>query len=572
MRREYILINIAILVLGFMFISSVSVGTSTALQQATATTTFPITPTFDPARLAQPPTVYPPAQSDTGAQIYWGMCMSCHGDQGQGLTEDWLNSFPPEEKNCWDSGCHASDAPASSFEIPQMGIPSLAGAGTLSRFSNSFELYRFIIENMPFFRSGSLTSGEAWSLTAFILRMNDREVEGFLLGDTSGAAIPVHHKVSPPESQIPGTLILVGFLILAAIGVSIQSKQAVPSGKPNFFHHLHPPSIPAIQSRFRYTLGAGGAAVFLSFILLITGLLEMYYYVPTPDQAAISVETIVTLVPFGNLIRNLHYWSAQFLVIVMSIHLLRVTLTGAYAAPRRFNHVLGVGLLAFILLLNFTGYVLRWDEGIHWALVVGANMLKTVPWIGEGLYRFVIGGNEPGAPTLIRFYAWHIFGLTLGMIILATWHAFRVRRDGGIAIPPPAERRENERITRFDLLRREVLAMTVSAVILILFSLLVPAPIAQPISTFNVMKGDSQAPWFFLWIQELLKFGDPFIMGILIPILVVVMLGAMPYILPNAKSKELGNWFPRGNRIAQVLSVLIMLTILVLTVLGAIPN
>jgi len=572
MRREYILINIAILVLGFMFISSVSVGTSTALQQATATTTFPITPTFDPARLAQPPTVYPPAQSDTGAQIYWGMCMSCHGDQGQGLTEDWLNSFPPEEKNCWDSGCHASDAPASSFEIPQTGIPSLAGAGTLSRFSNSFELYRFIIENMPFFRSGSLTSGEAWSLTAFILRMNDREVEGFLLGDTSGAAIPVHHKVSPPESQIPGTLILVGFLILAAIGVSIQSKQAVPSGKPNFFHHLHPPSIPAIQSRFRYTLGAGGAAVFLSFILLITGLLEMYYYVPTPDQAAISVETIVTLVPFGNLIRNLHYWSAQFLVIVMSIHLLRVTLTGAYAAPRRFNHVLGVGLLAFILLLNFTGYVLRWDEGIHWALVVGANMLKTVPWIGEGLYRFVIGGNEPGAPTLIRFYAWHIFGLTLGMIILATWHAFRVRRDGGIAIPPPAERRENERITRFDLLRREVLAMTVSAVILILFSLLVPAPIAQPISTFNVMKGDSQAPWFFLWIQELLKFGDPFIMGILIPILVVVMLGAMPYILPNAKSKELGNWFPRGNRIAQVLSVLIMLTILVLTVLGAIPN
>jgi quinol-cytochrome oxidoreductase complex cytochrome b subunit len=572
MRREYILINIAILVLGFMFISSISVGTSTALQQATATTTFPITPTFNPERLVQPPTVYPPAQSDTGAQIFWGMCMSCHGDQGQGLTEDWLNSFPPLEQNCWDSGCHASDAPANSFEIPQTGIPSLAGAGTLGRFSNSFELYRFIIENMPFFRSGSLTSGEAWSLTAFILRINDREVEGFLLGDTSGAAIPVHHNVSPPESQIPGTLILAGFLILAAIGVSIQSKQAIHSGKPNFFHHLHPPTIPAAQSRFRYTLGAGGAAVFLSFILLVTGLLEMYYYVPTPDQAAISVETIVTLVPFGNLIRNLHYWSAQFLVIVMTVHLLRVTLTGAYAAPRRFNHVLGVGLLAFILLLNFTGYVLRWDEGIHWALVVGANMLKTVPWIGEGLYRFVIGGNEPGAPTLIRFYAWHIFGLTLGMFILATWHAFRVRRDGGIAIPPPAERRENERITRFDLLRREVLAMTVSAVILILFSLLIPAPIAQPISTFNVMKGDSQAPWFFLWIQELLKYGDPFIMGILIPILVVVVLGAIPYILPNAKSKELGNWFPRGNRIAQVLSVLIMLIILVLTVLGAIPN
>jgi len=277
-------------------------------------------------------------------------------------------------------------------------------------------------------------------------------------------------------------------------------------------------------------------------------------------------------VPFGSLIRNLHFWSAQFLVIVMSIHLLRVTLTGAYAPPRRFNHILGVALLAFILLLDFTGYVLRWDEGIHWALVVGANMLKTVPLIGEGLYQFVIGGSEPGDSTLIRFYAWHIFGLTVGAVILIGWHAFRVRRDGGIAVPPPIERKENERISRFDLVRREVLAMTVAAVILILFSLLIPAPIDQPMSTVNTMGGDSTAPWFFLWIQYLLKFGDPFVMGILVPILVVVALGALPYVLPNAKSEELGKWFPRGNRIAQVIAVLIMFVILLLTVLGAIPN
>jgi quinol-cytochrome oxidoreductase complex cytochrome b subunit len=572
MRRALFFIATGILTFGFSFLASNFTGTSTALQQVTATATISITPTFDSNRLAQPPTMYPPAQADTGAQIYWGMCMSCHGDKGQGLTEDWLNSFPPEEKKCWDSGCHASDAPANSFVLPQTGIPALAGAGKLSRFSNSFELYRFIHENMPFFRSGSLTSGEAWSLTAYILRMNDREIPNFTLDETSGAAISVHHKVTPPESQIPGGLILIGVLILSAVGVNTYSKLNPPSGKPNFFHHLHPPSIPAAQSRFWYTLGAGGAAVFLSLVLLVTGLLEIYYYVPTTAQAAISVQTITNLVPFGSLIRNLHFWSAQFLVVVMSIHLLRVTLTGAYAPPRRFNHVLGVALLAFILLLDFTGYVLRWDEGIHWALVVGANMLKTVPWIGEGLYKFVIGGSEPGDSTLIRFYAWHIFGLTIGMVILITWHAFRVRRDGGIAIPPPAERKEHERITRFDLVRREVLAMTITAVVLILFSLIFPAPIKQPMSTVGTMGGDSTAPWFFLWIQYLLKFGDPFVMGILIPVLVVVALGSLPYILPNAKSNELGKWFPRGNRIAQVIAVLIMFIILLLTVLGAIPN
>jgi quinol-cytochrome oxidoreductase complex cytochrome b subunit/mono/diheme cytochrome c family protein len=574
MRRTHILITIGILVFGGMFLSSVSVGTSTALQQTTATPiiTIQITPTFNPARLDQPPTIVPPVQADNGAQVYWGMCMACHGDQGQGLTDEWRASFPLEDRDCWQSGCHGSDAPENSFEIPQTGIPALAGAGALSRFSNSFELYNHIHQNMPFFRADSLTSEEAWSLTAYVLQLNDRQTDGFTLNEINGSAISIHHKVKLPESEIPGALILVGVLILAAIGINIQSKQATLSARPNFFHHLHPPSIPAEQSRFRYTLGAGGAAVLLSFILLITGLLEMYYYVPTPGQAAISVETINTLVPFGSLIRNLHFWAAQFLVIVMTIHLLRVTLTGAYAPPRRFNHLLGMGLLVFILLLNFTGYVLRWDEGIHWALVVGANLLKTIPWVGDGLYYFVVGGTEPSAATLTRFYAWHIFGLTLGMIILIIWHAFRVRRDGGIAVPPPAERKEKERISRYDLLRREVLAMTITGVILLFFSLIVPAPIEQPISEVSVMTANSQAPWFFLWVQQLLKFGDPFLLGILVPVLVVIVLGLLPYVLPNAKREELGTWFPRGNRIAQVLAVLIMLAILVLTALGSILN
>jgi succinate dehydrogenase hydrophobic anchor subunit len=152
------------------------------------------------------------------------------------------------------------------------------------------------------------------------------------------------------------------------------------------------------------------------------------------------------------------------------------------------------------------------------------------------------------------------------------WHAFRVRRDGGIALPPPAGRKEKDRITRFELLRRELLAMTIAAVVLLLFSLLVPAPISQPISDANSMTGNSQAPWFFLWVQQLLKFGDPFLLGVLTPVLVIVVLGLLPYVLPNAKPEELGRWFPRGNRLAQALTVLILLLILVLTALGAISG
>ena len=118
--------------------------------------------------------------------------------------------------------------------------------------------------------------------------------------------------------------------------------------RPNFFHHLHPPTIPAEQARFRYTLGAGGLSVFLVLVLGVTGLLETFYYVPSLNEAAASVKIITYHVPFGGLIRNLHYWSGQLLLFTSGLHLLRVIFTGAYAAPRRFNYLLGLG--AFLLL------------------------------------------------------------------------------------------------------------------------------------------------------------------------------------------------------------------------------
>ncbi|MFL7868427.1 MAG: cytochrome b N-terminal domain-containing protein, partial [Anaerolineales bacterium] len=343
MTTRLLLIPVAICTLSLMHFVSSGVDASPAPQIITSAT-----PTFDVSRLAQPSTVYPPEQADNGAQTYWGMCMDCHGDRGQGLTDEWRVSFEPEERDCWASGCHGPDFPENSFEIPETGVPALTGAGKLASFTNAFELHSFIRENMPLFPPGSLTEAETWDVTAYLLRLNDIQLASIALDKTNSSAIPIHHKVIPPKSEIPGSLILAGVLVLAAIGLGWQARArlATTLPKPNFIHHLHPPSIPALQARFRYTLGAGGLTVFLSLVLLVTGLLEMYFYVPSPEQAAISVETITTLVPFGNLIRNLHFWSAQLLVVVMTIHLLRVVLTGAYAPPRRFNFLIGLGLLA----------------------------------------------------------------------------------------------------------------------------------------------------------------------------------------------------------------------------------
>ena len=343
------------------------------------------------------------------------------------------------------------------------------------------------------------------------------------------------------------------------------------SMRPNFFHHLHPPTIPAAQARWRYTLGAGGIALFLTLLLVITGALEMFYYIPTPTDAPLSIQTITYLVPFGGLIRNIHFWSAQLLIIFSAVHLVRVVFTGAYIPPRRFNYLLGLILFLFFILLNFTGYILRWDTGIQWALIVGTNLIKTIPLIGNNSYQILIGGTQPGSAALIRFYAWHIFGLAIMTAILIGWHIFRVRRDGGIALPPPRLRTDPERISRFALVRREILAMLLTSAALIMLSVFSPAPIASPITQLTSIEAESRAPWFFLWVQQMLKWGDPFLWGILVPVACLLILTLIPYIFPKPLEGELGSWFPKSNRLAQITLATIAFLIILLTILGSIP-
>jgi quinol-cytochrome oxidoreductase complex cytochrome b subunit len=341
--------------------------------------------------------------------------------------------------------------------------------------------------------------------------------------------------------------------------------------RPNFFHHIHPPSIPAAQARWRYTLGAGGTAVFLALVLLVTGALEMFFYIPTPAEAALSIQTISYSVPFGGLLRNLHFWAAQLLIIVSAVHLIRIVFTGAYAPPRRFNYLLGLALFVLAILLDFTGYILRWDQGIQWALVVGTNLVKTIPWVGNALYTALIGGTQPGPATLIRFYSWHVFGLMLLAAIVIVWHVFRVRRDGGVAVPTPDLRSDLGRISNFELVRREVLAMLFTAVALLLLSAFSPAPIAPAMTEITAVSGDASAPWFFLWVQQMLKWGNPFLLGVLVPVLILILLGLIPYIFPQPARHELGGWFIKSNRLAQGVLAVIAILILLFTLLALIP-
>ena len=565
-----------------------AIGTSTSAQ-VTPTPAAP-TPASDADRLASPALTNPknPTQLDNGALDYWRICLTCHGDRGQGLTDEWRAVFG-EDQNCWTSKCHAPNHPPWGFAIPRDRLPpAIKGLGTLTRFNTAQELYDYIVVSMPWWKPGSLSSEQAWGVTAYLLKMNGTLPQGMVLNSTDAAAIQVHHLVNTSQNDRVGEISLAALLALVAGVMILRSvtarKEAALSGaatalevqpprrsRPNFLHHLHPPTIPAAQARWRYTLGTGGLALFLSLVLLVTGILEMFYYIPQADHATISIQTIAQLVPYGGLIRNLHFWGAQALVLVLFIHLLRIALTGAYKRPRRFNYLLGLGLLMLTLALDFTGYILRWDQGTSWALVVGTNLIKTIPGIGEKLYEFTIGGVQLGSAALIRFYSWHTFGLTLAMMVAVIWHIFRIRRDGGIAVPPAALRQDDERISRFELVRRELLLMTIAAILLILLSTFWPAPITPPLTSAAADLTNARAPWFFLWVQQLLKFGDPFLLGILVPLIVLLILILIPYIPPKPADSELGRWFPKGGRLVQILIMVLVLILIGLTAWALVP-
>ena len=153
-------LGIALLFAGLFFDGSVSGATQL---QAEAT------PTAD--RLAEPTLPAAPSQADHGAQVYWLSCMPCHGDKGQGLTDEFRGTYPPEEEYCWESGCHGANPYESGFTLPKK-IPGVIGETTLAKFTDAAQLHAYIRATMPFWQPGSLSEEESWRVTAFLLRQN----------------------------------------------------------------------------------------------------------------------------------------------------------------------------------------------------------------------------------------------------------------------------------------------------------------------------------------------------------------------------------------------------------------
>jgi menaquinol-cytochrome c reductase cytochrome b subunit len=174
----------------------------------------------------------------------------------------------------------------------------------------------------------------------------------------------------------------------------------------------------------------GGITFFLFLMLAASGYFMTIYYVPSPDQAYQTVDYITHEVSLGYVIRGVHFWAANVMIVTIFLHMIRVFIYGAYKKPRELNWITGVLLLLLVLAFGFTGYLLPWDQKAYWATNVGTSIVGTVPFIGEYLMKMVRGGTDLGALTLLRFYSLHVIFLPMAAVILLVGHFFMIRRHG----------------------------------------------------------------------------------------------------------------------------------------------
>ncbi len=202
----------------------------------------------------------------------------------------------------------------------------------------------------------------------------------------------------------------------------------------NIFFHLHPVKVSRKSLRWSYSFGLGILSTILFGALVWTGILLMFYYVPSIERAYPTMKEIQLAVPLGQFTRNMHRWSAHAMVLIVILHMARVFYTGAYKPPREFNWIIGVVLLLLTLGVSFTGYLLPWDQLAYWAITVGTNIASYAPLAGPTMREMLLGGTEVGQNALLRFYTLHIVVLPALITLLISLHIWRVRKDGGLAV------------------------------------------------------------------------------------------------------------------------------------------
>ena len=331
------------------------------------------------------------------------------------------------------------------------------------------------------------------------------------------------------------------------------------------FTHLVPPG-----ATWNYVWGS--STLLCLVVQVMTGIALSFLYQPSAGAAYDSLLYIEKEAFLGSFIRGLHNWGASGMIFLMGIHMIRVYLSAAYKYPREMSWITGVLLLGLTVVMGFTGQLLRWDSNGVWSAIVAAEQIGRVPFIGEYLSYFLLGGRLVDGESLNRFFAMHTFLFPAMLFFIVGYHLFLVFRNG-ISEPPKAGRPVDPKTYRKwykDLLKREgvpffpfgiwrdAVAAGVVLVILLILAYTIGAPeLTDPPSLTNI-KASPEPDWYFTWIFALLALMprkiEPYIIWIA-PLIGITLLFGLPFFSNKGERSPLRRPWAIGGVVFVIASV-----------------
>ncbi len=369
----------------------------------------------------------------------------------------------------------------------------------------------------------------------------------------------------------------------------------------NFFLHIQGVKTHINTLRPTYTFGLGLITFFLFVIVVLSGVLLMIYYHPSVEEAYNKIKDIIYVVFGGRLLRNIHKWSGEGMIVFMILHMARVFYTGSYKKGREFNWVIGVVLMILVFGLNLSGYMLPWDQLAYWALLIVANIIQSPKEITDSLgitqyfdiggffKELFLGGTVAGQESLTRVYLLHVWLLPLFLFIFLAVHFWRIRKDGGLTKPDEFERVEgdlsyvsppekkgglfptyktyglmelahgrtpavdkdveNTVLSWPNLLLAELAVFMLTLAGVLVYAYYVDAPLKE-LANPLIPENPAKAPWYFLGLQELLSY-SAFMGGVGLPGLALLGLALIPYL--DREQEYVGIWF--SNRQGRIVAL-----------------
>ncbi|GAB4410257.1 MAG: hypothetical protein OHK0032_06000 [Thermodesulfovibrionales bacterium] len=407
-----------------------------------------------------------------------------------------------------------------------------------------------------------------------------------------------------------------GSFLRSGSPTSDRSRAAVMFN--NFFLHIQGVKTHINTLRPTYTFGLGLISLFLLLITVISGVLLMVYYNPGIENAYNSVKDINYVVTAGKLLRNIHKWGGEGMIIFVMLHMARVFYTGSYKAGREFNWVVGVMLLILTFGINLSGYMLPWDQLSYWALVIVANIIQSPREITDslGITRYFdiggffkelfLGGLSAGKESLTRVYLLHIMLLPIFLFIFLGVHFWRIRKDGGLTKPesftpekgdvvsPPEKRGgiftthktyglmelahgktpavdrdvENTVLSWPNLLLAELAVFMLTLAGVVVYSFYIDAPLKE-LANPLIPENPAKAPWYFLGLQELLSY-SAFMGGVGLPGIALLGLALIPYL--DREQEHVGIWFSNRQGKITALQAFIVGLVVVIGILAFVVN